>query len=108
MYRLIALAYVAALLFVSPANASARPRINLDKAEHAVTEYASDFNPPDPEDYDPDAIHSTGMEIIGCDVETRYRVICDADLEWEDGGVDEIVLNVIVTRRGNYIVSING
>jgi hypothetical protein len=100
-----ALALLCYLAPVGLAFADSRPRISLDRATVAAERYVDEWNDSiDPEDEDPSFIQVTGVDLAGCDLETRYRVLCDVDVAWEDGEVDEDVITVFVTRRGTYLV----
>lgn len=99
---------LALLCYLSPiglAFADSRPRISLARATAVAEQYVEEYQETIADsDDDPEFIQVTGADLSGCDLETRYRVVCDIELTWEDGEVDEDVVSILVTRRGNYIV----
>jgi glutamine cyclotransferase len=113
---------VAAMLLLA-APAAARPTIDVNNAAAAASsellEYVTTYNA-DADDYntalaemEPDELAATGWEpdskivrwaIDGCDRETNYRALCDWSVVFADGTEDEDIYEVLVTRKGHYII----
>jgi hypothetical protein len=125
MKTIITLAALVALAVPAAAQA-ARPTIDEAQASHAARVWIHDLQDEanaaereyrdemaieaieegteiDTSEYD-SFITRAGLAEDGCDVETRYRALCDVELTYDDGTTDEFSFDVIVTRKGTYRV----